>query len=141
MMTEDEQTAITDFLMCACCRSRFTFEQASGYACPTCASIIPPIDIRQQFAIDITASELFLLTSFAVCWAEEYNERFAPKPEEDPRRVVKGIIGAIRQQVPSDVPLMPDDMPDCPDYDGPPHLVVVVMPTHDDGENESEKRH
>ena len=79
---------------CVTCRSEFTEEQIKGAnACPSCGSDGVPADPRKDVTITINPHELRILTIWASNWAAE-------KCDDGARRSLKGILGALRHQLP-----------------------------------------
>jgi hypothetical protein len=91
---------------CLACRSEFTEEQIKGAnACPACNNPGVPMDPRRDAEITINPHELRILTIWASNWAEE-------KCDDSARRSLKGILGALRQQLPGVSLTMLDELKD-----------------------------
>lgn len=79
---------------CLACRGEFTDAEIAGATgCPKCGSKGVPADPRKDATIAINPHELRILTIWASNWAEQ-------KCEEQQRRSLKGIIGALSKQLP-----------------------------------------
>ena len=91
---------------CLACRSEFTEADIKGAAgCPSCGSRGVPSDPRKDVTITINPHELRILT----IWASNYAES---KCEEGSRRSLKGILEALRKQLPGVSLTMFDEVKD-----------------------------
>jgi hypothetical protein len=80
---------------CVACRAEFTEEQIDRLttACPKCGELGTPSDPRVDTTIQINPHELRVLTIWASNWAEKHCDASSG-------RYLKGILGAIRKQLP-----------------------------------------
>jgi predicted nucleic acid-binding Zn-ribbon protein len=79
---------------CLACREEFSEEEIERVSsCPKCGSKGVPCDPRKDTTIRINPHELRVLTIWASNWADKHCDASAT-------RSLKGILGAIHQQLP-----------------------------------------
>lgn len=88
---------------CPACRSEFSDVECEGVdACPACGNPGVPMAIDRDRDLRINIHELRILTIWASNWAAE-------KCDASARRSLKGILGALREQLPGECLTMDDE--------------------------------
>ncbi len=83
-------------IRCTSCRAEF--DDLPRDCCPSCGTTGVPMAIEDDFTLKINLHELRCLT----IWASNYASK---NFDADSKRALTGILGAIRPQLPRNVPL------------------------------------